>query len=272
MFIIVKSSLIMKYKLLTFILVFVFISCDSEDNPFDHTSKSKILLLKKTIREDEYSIRTYEYVYSDNKLIRVNYEHFKKSSNSYSYYKFEFEYISENEFYRYYYIDDELSSKYRYFKPNPNFVRREKLDPLSNELQSYELWDIGNSCGITKYYSYDNNNILVGFDETNFYDSNCSSNVSLYDGDGNFMGIQRSVKDNKKSPYTTLYGNNFYRINTENQHNTIEWRQWDENNILESSNKSTFEYNKEGYPTFEEIIYPYSDGTTSVKTVYYEYY
>lgn len=70
----------------------------------------------------------------------------------------------------------------------------------------------------------------------------------------------------------TLYGSNFNEINLENWHNTIEYNFWDENNILKASEKSTFEYNEDGYPTFKDLIYQYEDGTQRFTTVYYEHH
>lgn len=68
----------------------------------------------------------------------------------------------------------------------------------------------------------------------------------------------------------TLYGSNFNEINLENWRNTIEYNFWDENKRLKALEKSTFEYNEDGYSTFEDLIYQYEDGTQKVTTVYYE--
>ncbi len=262
----------MKFVLKILILSIVLSGCTDDNNPFNYSSKPKLLLLKKEISENENYITTKEYIYSDNKLITVNYETSSKSSNSNSYSKTEYEYISENEYFKYEFWDNTLKRKYRYFKPNSNTIRREKLDPLTDELKSYYLMDIDNSCGGTKMYYYDNNNVLTYRVEKDFYGSNCSFNELSYDSDGNFKGKYQLVYDNMKDSFSTLYSSNFWRNNSKLIHNVIEFTSWDENNILKFSEKSTFEYNKEGYPTFEERIYKGSDGTTSVNTIYYEYY
>ncbi len=258
--------------IIVLLLIFSVVGCESEDNLFNHSSKPKFFLLKNRKIENDSYVRTNEYIYSGNKLITVNSEYINKSSNTIRSYKTKYEYINEDEYHKYYYnSDNEITSKYRYFKPNQNTIRTEKLDPLSGELKSYLLMEIGNFCGATKYYSYDNN-ILTEKAESSYYGSNCSNNTLIYDGIGNFTGKYQQVKDNMKSPYITPYMINFNKIDSENLHNRIEYTRWDENNIFWFSETSTFEYNKGGYPIFEEKIIKYNNGTTSVTTVYYDYY
>lgn len=258
----------MKFIITIFVISIVLLGCTDDNNPFDHSSKPKFLLLKRTTIENESYSRTYEYTYINDKLKLQTSDYYSKLSNSYTSGKLEYEYINENEYYLYSYSEDNiLQGVYRRFKPNSNTIRRETLDPLSRELKGYYLFNIDNTCGSTNFYRYDNNDVLIERSITEYYDSNCSFNRFYYDSNGNLKNKTQYVKDNKKSSWSD-YFINFWKIDKKNIHNTVEFKSWDNNNILTSSTKSTFEYNKDNYPVFEERVSLGGD----ITTYYYEYY
>jgi len=254
----------------------ILLGCTDDNNLFDHSSKSKPLLLKRTILESESYDRTVDYIYSGDKRTTVIYKYFYKSSGLTTTYKYKYEYPNENEFVKYYYKDGELIKKRRWLKVNPNTIRWESIDINTGELLKYALFDIGkNSCGRDEIISYDKNGVITGKIINEYYDSNCSYYQTYYDNKGNILyGKDQYVKDNKHSPSLDPYEIKFFKLNGNNVHNTIEFKQWDENNSLISSQKINCEYNKEGYPIFVENITQYGDDPLRVFTIteHIEYY